>query len=318
MMGEDLRARVGDLRQFASVRRIMLDDGVERGVRALAFSNGGGLDFWALADRSLDIGALWWKGTPVAWQTMAGFRSPSLHHPEEDGGHGYSRTNSGFLVTCGLDHIRQPANGHPLHGRLPFTPARVLAYGEDWERDEPVLFCEGEVMQFRYGGEALRLRRRIEVPVGGSVLRIRDTVTNLANAPAPQASLYHFNFGYPALRPGCSVMLGPRQLFRVKALPDVSIASESISYPADGEGTIAACRLVPPDDEGVPEIAVRFGAQTLPHLQLWQDLRPNACVLAIEPCTSARLNGHESVLSAGEARAYAVDIDFLAPGGRVV
>src|SRR5262249_33446989 len=161
-------------------------------------------------DRSLDIGTLWWKGTPVAWQSMAGFRSPFLHHPEGDGGHGYSRTNSGFLVTCGLDHIRQPANGHPLHGRLPFTPARVTAHGEDWERGEPVLLCEGGVMQYRYGGEALRLRRRIEVPVGGSVLRIRDTVTNLANAPTPQASLYHFNFGYPALRPGSAVMLGSR------------------------------------------------------------------------------------------------------------
>ena len=40
MIARQLRAKVGDLRQFASVRRITLDDGVERGVRALAFSNG--------------------------------------------------------------------------------------------------------------------------------------------------------------------------------------------------------------------------------------------------------------------------------------
>ena len=67
MTGRQLRAKVGDLRQFASVRRITLDDGVERGVRALVFSSGGGLDFWAVSDRSLDIGPLWWKGMPVAW-----------------------------------------------------------------------------------------------------------------------------------------------------------------------------------------------------------------------------------------------------------
>jgi len=146
MTGRELRTKVGDLRQFASVRRITLDDGVERGVRALAFSSGGGLDFWALSDRSLDIGPLWWKGMPVAWQSMAGFRSPALHDAEGDGGRGYSRTNSGFLVTCGLDHIRQPLDSHPMHGRLPFTPARVTAYGEDWERDElyEVLRGEGE------------------------------------------------------------------------------------------------------------------------------------------------------------------------------
>jgi hypothetical protein len=40
----ELRAKVGDLRQFASARRIIPDDGVERGVRALAFSSGGSLE----------------------------------------------------------------------------------------------------------------------------------------------------------------------------------------------------------------------------------------------------------------------------------
>ncbi|MCV5755235.1 DUF4432 family protein, partial [Escherichia coli] len=80
---------------------------------------------------------------------------------------------------------------------LPYTPARLLAYGEDWEREEPVLFCEGEVVQARYGGEALRLRRRIEAPIGGGEIRIEDTVDNLGAEPSPQAMLYHFNLGFP-------------------------------------------------------------------------------------------------------------------------
>ena len=138
MKSSELRAKVGSLSQFASVRRITLDDGVERGVRALAFSSGGGLDFWVLSDRSLDIGPVWWKGMPAAWQSMAGFRSPALHHAEEDGGRGYSRTNSGFLVTCGLDHIRQPHDPHPMHGRLPFTP--VTRAGVNGSR--PCIGCE--------------------------------------------------------------------------------------------------------------------------------------------------------------------------------
>lgn len=317
MISKDLRAKLGDLRQFANVRRIVLDDGVERGVAALAFTNGGGLDFWALADRSLDIGPLWWKGLPVAWQSMAGFRSPHLHHPEEDGGRGYSRTNSGFLVTCGLDHFRQPVPGHPMHGRLPFTPARVTAHGEDWHRSEPVLFCEGEVMQFRFGGEALRLRRRLEAPIGGNLLRIHDEVTNLSNEPTPQASLYHFNFGYPALAPGSCVTLGPRQLIEVKALPDTSLLSESVSFPADSDGATAVCELTTPmGDDMILDISVSFDASTLPHLQLWHDFRPHACVLAIEPCTSAKLNGIEAVLSPGESRSYALQIEFAIRGQR--
>ena len=55
MKAPALRSLVGSLRQYASVRRIVLDDGGERGVRALAFTTGGGLDFWAMADRALDI-----------------------------------------------------------------------------------------------------------------------------------------------------------------------------------------------------------------------------------------------------------------------
>lgn len=316
MIARELRAKVGDLRQFASVRRITLDDGVEHGVRALAFSSGGGLDFWVLADRSLDIGPLWWRGVPLAWQSMAGFRSPALHHAEEDGGRGYGRSSSGFLVTCGLDHIRQPIEGHPLHGRLPFTPARVIAHGEDWDRDEPVLYCEGEVMQFRFGGEALRLRRRIEVPIGGSEIRIRDMVENLGADETPQASLYHFNLGYPAIAPGSIVRLGARQLLELAALPDASDQPESVSYSA-GDDQSAVCTVSTPavaDHKSVADqgltIAFSFRTDTLPYLQIWHDFRKHAGVLGIEPCTSAKMNGVEKIMHPSEGRRYEVNVWF--------
>ena len=64
-----LRPLVGDLRQFAGVRRLVFDDGPERGVPVLAISSGGGLDLWLLAGRCLDIGPLWFRGRPVAWQS---------------------------------------------------------------------------------------------------------------------------------------------------------------------------------------------------------------------------------------------------------
>ena len=66
MTADALRDRVGDLRQIASVRQIVLGDGDEQGVRALAFSTGGGLDFWALPDHSLDIGPLYLDNNPIA------------------------------------------------------------------------------------------------------------------------------------------------------------------------------------------------------------------------------------------------------------
>jgi hypothetical protein len=312
MIDKQSRGKVGDLRQLASVRRITLDDGVERGVRTLAFSNGNGLDFWALSDRALDIGPLWWKGMPIAWQSMAGFRNPALHHAEEDGGRGFSRSFSGFVVTTGLDHIRQPLGSHPLHGRFPFTPAQVTAYGEDWDREEPVLFCEGDVTQFRFGGEALRLRRRIEVPIGGNEVRITDRVQNLAAQETPQASLYHFNLGYPAIAPGSTVTLGSRELLKVKALPDVADDPQSVSY-STGDTRRAVCTVSTPTEGGKKlDIAFAFATDTLPHLQVWHDFRPHACVLGIEPCTSARalIPGPEKTLKPDEIRQFELSISF--------
>lgn len=313
-----LRPLVGDLRQLASVRRITLDDGAERGVRALAFSTGGGLDFWVMADRSLDIGPLWWRGLPVAWQSPGGFRSPALHDAEGEGGTGFDRSFSGLLVTCGLDRIRQPSGGEPLHGRLPFTPARLTAYGEDWERDEPMLFCEGEVVQARYGGEAFRLRRRIEAPVGGNALRIEDMVENLSAEARTQAILYHVNLGFPAIATGTRVRLGGRDLLAPLLLPDPSAASAAESHPVDHEPQ-AVCTVATPQATGGEQVAIlSFETATLPHLQVWHDLRPHAGVLALEPCTSARaqggVSGPEPVIEPGGQRRYGLCLSLSNTG----
>jgi hypothetical protein len=310
----DLRALVGDLRQVAGVRRIVLDDGPEAGVRALAFSTGGGLDFWVLADRSFDLGPVSFRGVPTAWQSPSGFRSPALHHAEEDGGRGFNRSFSGFLVTCGLDHIRQPGGGHPLHGRLPFTPARVTAYGEDWDRPEPVLYGEGEVVQARYGGEALRLRRRIEAPVAGCEIRIEDEVANIGAAPTPQAMLYHFNLGFPAIATGTEIRIDGNPLFGPIRLPDPQDVPTSVSRRVDVR-TWASCSMTTPSGGEDPfRLTLGFATGTLPYLQLWRDLRPRVGVLAVEPCTSERgpdgTSGPEAVLMPGESRRYSLRLQF--------
>lgn len=159
---------------MTGLTRVVVGDGVQ----ALAFATGA-LDFTVLIDRSLDIGPLSWRGLKIGWESPAGFRHPAGHDPHADEGRGFNRLFSGFLVTGGLEHIRQPKDGHPLHGSLPFTPAALTASGEAGG----VLFCEGEVRQL-----AFRLRRRIEAPIGGNSLAITDTVENLAATPQHQAS----------------------------------------------------------------------------------------------------------------------------------
>ncbi len=307
-----LRPLVGDLYQVAGVRRLVLDDGAERGVRVLHFDTGGGLVFWVAVDRALDLATLSWRGVPLAWQGPNGFRNPGLHDAEGESSRGLMRTFSGLLVTCGLDHIRQPQGGQPLHGRLPFTPARLLGYGEDWERGEPVLFCEGEVVQARLGGEHLRLRRRIEAPVGGNLIRLRDEVVNRGVAAVPQAMLYHINLGFPAVATGAELLLddgerllgGPLELPR-DAEPTV------LCRPVGGPPGWRRVTLRSPPGRG-PSLTAAFATDTLPWLQTWLDPRPGTCALGIEPCTSDRredgTSGEEAALPPGRSRSYALDL----------
>jgi hypothetical protein len=308
----ELRPLVGDLRQVAGVRRVVFDDGPERGVRALFFSTGGGLDFWALVDRSLDIGLLSWRGVQLGWQSPAGFPSPALVSPDGDGGFGFSRGFGGFLVTCGLDHIRQPRDGRPLHGHLPHTPARLAGYGEDWDAPEPLLYCEGEVVQWRHGAETLRLTRRLEAPVGRQTLRIADTVENIGPEPCPLFLLYHFNLGRPAVKSGTTVELGGETLLGPLEMPRIGQPPAAELFPLEA-GATAECRVRTP---GGPQVRFRWRGAALPFLQLWRDLRPRCGVLSIEPCNVGRnadgSNGDAPVLAPGETARFEIEIDITA------
>ena len=311
-----LTGKVGDLRQLASVRKIVLDDGPEAGVRALLFSTGGGLDFMVLTDRTLDIGTVHYRGVPMAWQSLAGFRHPALGSSLSDGGRGFERLFSGFLMTCGLDHIRQPRDGAPLHGRLPSTPARLLSHGEDWRGDRPTLFCEAEIIQGSYGREAFRLLRRIESPIGGTSLRIVDRVENCGTTAWPQAMLYHINGGDPPSADGTCVAVNGRSIGDPVLLDNPRAAPGAVCV-ASTRDPLATCTVTTPSEAGPLEVALRYSSATLPYLQVWRDLRPRAGILAIEPCTSDRLadgtSDAERPLEPGEQRAYSVEIQFSGP-----
>lgn len=295
-----LRGRVGDLRQLAAVRRIVLDDGPERGVRALAFSTGGGLDFWALTDRSLDLGPLWWRGRPVAWEHPSGYTAPGLHDAEADGGTGIGRSLSGFLVTCGLAHSRQPAGGAPLHGRLPLTPARLFASGVDWDAVPPLLFAEGEVVEAHLDGPAFRLRRRIEAAMGGGLVSLRDRVEDVTPEPRPLHLLYHLNLGYPTVCEGVAMTLNGEPMAE----------APGIECRSSGPGERFAAVL------DAPGCALRIEgcAAALPYVQTWRDPRPGRGILAIEPATSDRAPDGTSragpILAPGEAWRGGLDITF--------
>ncbi len=302
------RALLGDLRQLASVRRIVLDDGAERGVNAIACSTGGGLDYWLVADRALDIGPLWWRGQQLAWMAPQGFVHPGLIDAQADQGRGFERHICGLLASCGLDHVRQPKDTSPLHGRSAMLPARVLLAQEDWAAKTPLLRVCGELRQARLGHENLRMTRCIEAEIGGNKLTLHDEVCNDGGQAQAHDMLYHFNWGYPVVRPGAWVTLNGQKVADVGAMPQAGPPAPAQCLAAgDGRLTLHS----PQDDGSLLRVHLSFD---LPWLQIWRDLRANCGLLAIEPCASQRLdNGHSAplpLLQPGESRHYHLELSF--------
>jgi len=313
----ELRKRTGNPRQFAAVRQITLEDGPALGMRALSFSTGGGLDFWVFNDRSMDIGPLWVQGMPLAWVHPAEFPSPALNYSEGDGGSGIERALSGFMVTCGLDNVRQPSQGKPLHGHLPLTPARLMGCGENWQADEPYLYAEGEMVSAHLNRSSFSLQRRIEAPIGGRRLTIVDRIRNIGVSDAEMKILYHTNLGFPFVQDGLSVYLGDSKA------PCYSVDSHS----ADAEADIS-CHEVAQQSEPTVRLSqtqqnsplstlgfeLQCDTEALPFVQLWSDPRPGRNILAIEPANCSRqadgTSGPGRWLAPGESCTLTLSFDF--------
>ena len=241
MTRQDIAARAGALSQFAGVRLVTPRDGVERGLRMLEFRTGSGLRFSVLVDRAMDLAEVEHQGRAIGWHAAAGFRHPGLHDAEGEGGFGWARSFSGFLVTCGLDHILGPevvsteSYNYPgrktasqgLHGRVSAIPARLTGYGERWEGDACVLWAEVVVSQATVFGENLVLYRRIEADVGGDEIRLSDRVVNGGFLKAPHMMFYHINICHPVLEQGARYLAPIR---------DVIWAAHEARYQAQGVG----------------------------------------------------------------------------------
>jgi len=311
----EVAARLGTLAAVAGVRLVTLGDGHERGQRMLEFRSGSGLRFTVMVDRGFDIGECEHRGRAIGWQAPGGFPHPHLADAEAEDGLGWLRAASGLLVTCGLDQILsgdetsaahfdypgRPRITTTLHGRISMLPARLTGYGERWEEDDCILWCEGTVIQAGLFAETLQLVRRIEVDVGSDEIRIHDRVVNRSFTPTPHMYLYHVNLGYPLLDSGARYVAPvvetlwaahagadyTRQGIGYRTLPEPQYPfREQVWQHAmqpDGEGRVRVALLN--DRLGLGFMLETRAAQFPCHFQ-WQNLRSGYYTLGIEPATN--------------------------------
>ncbi len=340
----EISRRAGMLSQFAGVRLMTLDDGVERGIRMLEFRTGTGFRFTVLVDRALDVADCEYRGAAIGWHSPSGFRHPGLHEYEGEGGLGFLRSFSGLLVTCGLDHIlfmhSDPADHYhyphrktvdsSIHGRVAFIPARLTGYGERWDGDECTLWCEGIVQQSAVFGEDLHLRRRIEAKVGSNEFVVNDIVVNHGFYRTPHMFLYHINVGYPVLADGSRYLAPIRETvwaahagdayrrqnvgYRRLAAPQVDFVEQVWQHEmvADGSGKVPVALVNDAFDGGHGlGLLVEANRNEFPAQFEWQNLQEGQYVFGIEPSTNHVLGKafakerHELIwLEHGEERSY--------------
>ena len=339
--------RAGSPSQFFGVRSMVLDDGVERGIRMLEFRTGSGLRFTVLVDRAMDIGDCEFKGMAIGWHSAAGFRAPGLTDSEADNGLGLLRAFSGLLVTCGLDHALGPMTEdaahynypfrkslvQPLHGRVNTVPARLTGYGERWDGDECTLWCEGIVAQAAMFGENLHLTRRIEAKVGSNEISITDNVVNRGFSRTPHMLLYHFDVGYPLLAAGSrytapirDVLWGnqPNEAFRAqgngyRVMPDPQHRFVEQVWEhdmvADANGRVPVALM---NDKLGLGFMVETSKTELPCQLEWQNMQSGMYCLGLEPVThhvmgkpGANERGEMIWLEHGDERRYHIALSVL-------
>ncbi|WP_111767077.1 aldose 1-epimerase family protein [Nakamurella deserti] len=340
----ELAARTGDVSAVAGIRSVVLDDGVQRGVRAIDLRTSSGLEIEVLIDRAMDLGSARLRGVPFGWRSGNGFRHPGLHEHSDEGGLSWLRAVDGLLVSGGLDHTLfggtvdatryayppKDTVSHGLHGRLTAIPARLLEAREVVDGDRWVLRVVGEVVQATSFGEHLRLTRTIEVDIDGRELRLHDVVDNLGFEPTPHMFLYHFNFGWPIVDEGTEFVAPIRRhlwasdsvaeqgtSYRTMPAPQLhfveQVSEHELVAGPDGRHRVALLR-----GDRTLGVEVAWDAAGMPCFFEWQNLRSGQYAVGLEPSThhvagdsAAREDGSMIWLEHGDAREYRTTIRFL-------
>jgi Domain of unknown function (DUF4432) len=295
---DDLPRWVGQLSQVARIDSFTEDQGSARGARRLRLVTGGGLEVELHPDRALDIGQVTYRGMPVAWVSAPGITSPTSF----DGSNTeWLRTfGGGLLATCGLDTFGPPSvhRGvcYGLHGRIGRQPARLLVA----EVACGALSIVAESRQAAVSGENLILRRTVTADVGGSRLRISDTVTNEGWTDAGHMLLYHCNLGWPLISDAATLVVPSAEIQPRDAEATAGLADWArLCPPIPGFREQVFCHTGLSNDAVVAvdnsradlRLELRFSVQTLPALVQWKMTGEGEYVLGLEPANVGFLGG---------------------------
>ncbi len=332
-----LLRHVGDIRQIGGAQPVVLDDGPERGVRAIEVRTGTGFVFWVLPDRGMDIWRVEHNGAPLAWCSPTGPVHPAFFEPE---GLGWLRGFAGGgLVTCGLTYHGPPNRDQGkdlgLHGRASYTPAYEVRIDQGWEGEEFLIRICGRIREASVFGEHVVLSRSIRASLGDASFWIHDDVENLGHEPVPYMLLYHVNAGFPVVAEGAELLAPSREVRGVGETAEREKADHARFGPPE-QGYAERCYFhrLRSRDEGTTAVALvnrafnngqglgyalRFDPKELPCFTEWKMTGRGMYVVGTEPGSvfpepreRLRAEGRLPMLQPGERKSTALEFTVLA------
>ncbi len=315
---DELPRWVGSQGQVARIDRFIEAEGPARGARRFRLVTGGGLEVELHPDRALDLGQVTWRGVPLAWMSPTGLPSPWL---AEHTGRGWLRGfGGGLLATCGLDTFGPSTEldgvEYPMHGRIGSIPVSVTRAGIEDDQ----LVIAGTARQAVVFGEDLVLERTWSAPLGGNVLRLRDTVRNAGHVPTGHMVLYHVNVGWPLLDEGASLDIPSREVVPRDAdarsgagrwhqieAPQSGYREQVFGHDFDDRRT---ARVAIDNPAINTRLELHFDTHTLPGMHQWKMSGEGHYVMGLEPVNVNSFAGRAGTQAAGI-------LPTLAPGAAV-
>lgn len=353
---QELLRQVGNLAQVGGVQLLSFEQGYARGARFLEFRTGSGFRFSVMVDRGMDAGFAEFNGASLAWLPPKLFPGPWYWENDD---HAWVRyvlgglCNTAGLITIGnpqtvdVSHMKfhaRPTDRYGTHDRIGIIPASSFNFGERWDGDRCLLWCEGIVQQEITYGENLSLSRRYETELGSSSFTVRDVVRNDGFYPTAHQCLYHFNIGYPVVDDGAELLCSPSgpvpgsifdddagdktERYRMFTGPEREFFAEGYEIPmttaTDGWVSAAVVNRGFAGLDGGLGVYLRYDSSTLPVYLEWRMMGEGLYAVGMEPSTNtfgevAELleAGWPLMMEPGEERVYQVEFGVLAGGQEI-
>lgn len=291
--------------------------------RVLSVSLYGGLQTNIHLDRGIDIGDTWYKGQLISWVSPTR-EGEALEKPSEF--QWLERFNGGLLVTCGMENVGAPLDGHGLHGTFSHRRGNDINFHREIKDDSVIFELTGTISELRIFGRRISCYRtiRLESSPRGAKVSVSDRIVNEGLAPEPVAILYHVNLSPPLYLPGAKVAVNAKSYSPREEHPDVhtpEIIGKSLAYEteavyeyfdflaAEGEATVS--------NDNSHTVKVKWDRKNLPRFFQWIYPSKGGWALGLEP-SNAPMWGSEResesrgmrILQSGEEFETRVDIEI--------